>query len=166
MRLLILLTLFTFISYSQEKFTVKGYIKDKKNGEVLIGAIVQKKGTTIGVSANEYGFYSLTLPKGEHTLMFTYLGYKTMEKNITLNENITLNVELEELTNELQEVEIASEAEDKNIKSIEMSVAKLDIKQVEKIKNNLYEKKCFAVSFTFNTNYYNNRSHILYFTFF
>lgn len=133
MRLLILLTLFTFISYSQEKFTVKGYIKDKKNGEVLIGAIVQKKGTTIGVSANEYGFYSLTLPKGEHTLMFTYLGYKTMEKNITLNENITLNVELEELTNELQEVEIASEAEDKNIKSIEMSVAKLDIKQVEKI---------------------------------
>ncbi len=133
MRLLILLTLFTFISYSQEKFTVKGYIKDKKNGEVLIGAIVQKKGTTIGVSANEYGFYSLTLPKGEHTLMFTYLGYKTMEKNITLNENITLNVELEELTNELQEVEIASEAEDKNIKSIEMSIAKLDIKQVEKI---------------------------------
>lgn len=133
MRLSILLILVGFISYSQEKFTVKGYIKDKKNGEVLIGAVVQKKGTTIGVSANEYGFYSLTLPKGEHTLVFTYLGYVSLEKKINLNENITLNVELEETANQLQEVEIVSEAEDKNVKSIEMSVAKLDIKQVEKI---------------------------------
>lgn len=133
MRLIVILTLFGFISYSQEKFTVKGYIKDKKNGEVLIGAVVQKKGTTIGVSANEYGFYSLTLPKGEHTLVFTYLGYVSLEKKINLNENITLNVELEETANQLQEVEIVSEAEDKNVKSIEMSVAKLDIKQVEKI---------------------------------
>ncbi|MEW6772417.1 MAG: TonB-dependent receptor [Bacteroidota bacterium] len=119
--------------FSQEKFTIKGYIKDKKNGEALIGAIVQKKSTTIGVSTNEYGFYSLTLPKGEHTLVFTYLGYNSIEKNILLKENITLNIELEEKENVLQEVEITSEAEDKNIKSIEMSVAQLDIKQVEKI---------------------------------
>lgn len=119
--------------YSQEKFTIKGYIKDKKNGEALIGVIVQKKGSTIGVNTNEYGFYSLTLPKGTHTIITNYLGYTPFEKVISLTENTTLNIELEEQSNELQEVTISSEAEDKNIKSIEMSVAKLDIKQVEKI---------------------------------
>ncbi|MCX7727921.1 MAG: TonB-dependent receptor [Bacteroidia bacterium] len=121
------------ILHAQEKFTIKGYIKDKKNGEALIGAIVQKKGTSIGVSTNEYGFYSLTLPKGEHTIVFSYLGYISIEKTLFLSENQTLNIELEERENVLQEVEISSEAEDKNIKSTEMSVAKLDIKQVEKI---------------------------------
>ncbi len=129
----LILILFSVRIFSQEKFTIKGYIKDKKNGEALIGAIIQKKGTSIGVSTNEYGFYSLTLPKGEHSLVFNYLGYNPVEKNILLNDNITLNIELEEKENVLQEVEITSEAEDKNIKSIEMSVAKLDIKQVEKI---------------------------------
>lgn len=119
--------------YTQEKFTIKGYIKDKKNGEAIIGAIVNKKGTNIFTTTNEYGFYSLTLPKGVHQIVFNYFSYKSVEKEINLNENITLNVELEEQATELQEVEVSSEAEDKNIKSIEMSVAKLDIKQVEKI---------------------------------
>ncbi len=118
---------------AQEKFTIKGYVKDKKNGEALIGVVVSKKGTNIGVSTNEYGFYSLTLPKGQHTIVTNYLGYKSLEKNIDLNQNTTLNIELEEIDNQLQEVEITSEAEDKNIKSIEMSTVKLDIKQVEKI---------------------------------
>jgi len=118
---------------AQQKFTIKGYVKDKKNGEVLIGAIVSKKGTNIGISTNEYGFYSLTLPAGTHQIIVTYLGYKNWEKTIDLKENITLNIELEESENQLEEVEVSAESEDKNIKSIEMSTAKLDIKQVEKI---------------------------------
>ncbi|GIV28388.1 MAG: collagen-binding protein [Bacteroidia bacterium] len=118
---------------AQEKFTIKGYVKDKKNGEALIGVVISKKGTSIGVSTNEYGFYSLTLPKGQYTLVTNYLGYKTIEKSVDLTQNLTLNFELEEVDNQLQEVEVSSEAEDKNVKSIEMSTVKLDIKQVEKI---------------------------------
>ncbi len=131
-----ILSLLLFTMYSilaQEKYTIKGYVKDKKNGEALIGVVVSKKGSNIGVSTNEYGFYSLTLPKGQHTIVTNYLGYKSLEKNIDLNQNVTLNIELEEIDNQLQEVEVISEAEDKNIKSIEMSTVKLDIKQVEKI---------------------------------
>jgi len=130
--LLISLVIFKSV-LAQQKFTIKGYVKDKKNGEVLIGAIVSKKGTNIGISTNEYGFYSLTLPAGTHQIIVTYLGYKNWEKTIDLKENITLNIELEESENQLEEVEVSAESEDKNIKSIEMSTAKLDIKQVEKI---------------------------------
>ncbi len=129
---LIFLSLF-FHLRAQEKFTIKGYVKDKKNGESLIGVIVQKKGTTIGITSNEYGFYSLTLLTGKYTIVYTYLGYKTVEKEVELNKNITLNMEMESSENVLQEVDIVSEAEDKNIKSVEMSTAKLEIKQVQKI---------------------------------
>ncbi|MCE3260523.1 MAG: hypothetical protein K0S12_2164, partial [Bacteroidetes bacterium] len=66
----------TFLA--QDKFTVSGYIKDSKNGEALIGATIVKQGTQIGTSTNEYGFFSLTLPKGEHTLLINIIGYKTI----------------------------------------------------------------------------------------
>lgn len=133
MKHFIFLICFTCHIYAQQKFTIKGYVKDKKNGEAIIGAIVSKKGTSIAVTTNEYGFFSLTLPQGTHQIVVTYLGYQNWETEITLNAHIHLNIELQELTNQLQEIEVSSEADDKNIKDIEMSTIKLDIKQVEKI---------------------------------
>ncbi|MDX2172596.1 MAG: TonB-dependent receptor [Bacteroidota bacterium] len=117
----------------QDKFTISGYIKDAKNGEALIGSTVSKKGTSIGASANEYGFFSLTLPKGEQTIVVAILGYKTFEFTVTLDKNISKTFELEEEGKQLEEVVITGEAEDKNIKSVEMSTVKLDMKQINKI---------------------------------
>ncbi|MBS1652476.1 MAG: TonB-dependent receptor [Bacteroidetes bacterium] len=130
--------LFLFMGFSlllnaQDKFTISGYIKDQKNGEALIGANILKKGTSIGVSANEYGFYSLTLPKGKHTIVATLIGYKIIEFEVNLEKNISKNIELLEDSKQLDEVVITGEAEDKNVKSMEMGVAKLDIKQIKKI---------------------------------
>lgn len=118
---------------SQEKFTISGYIKDSKNGEVIIGATISKKGTGIGVATNEYGFFALNLPKGTHTIVIQTIGYATQNLTINLEKNTKLNVELTEEGKQLDEVVITGEADDKNIKSIEMSTAKLDIKQINKI---------------------------------
>ncbi len=118
---------------AQEKITISGYVKDAKNGEMLIGVTVFKKNSQIGSSTNAYGFYSLTLPKGNDTLQFSFIGYKTISKPVTLTGNVTINIELAEEGKELEEVVISSEREDKNIKSMEMSVSKLDIKQVQKM---------------------------------
>lgn len=130
-------TLFCFflvlISFAQEKFTISGYIKDSKNGESLTGATVFKQGSGQGVIANEYGFFSLTLEKGEHVLAVSLIGYKTFTFSVNLDKNITKNFELGEEGKDLEEVEITAEAADKNVKSVEMSVAKLDIKQINKI---------------------------------
>lgn len=124
---------FSLLLNAQDKFTISGYIKDQKNGEALIGANILKKGTSIGVSANEYGFYSLTLPKGKHTIVATLIGYKIIEFEVNLEKNISKNIELLEDSKQLDEVVITGEAEDKNVKSMEMGVAKLDIKQIKKI---------------------------------
>ena len=133
LKLVLLNILFAISVYSQDKFTISGYIKDIKNGEALIGSTVAKKGTSVGASANEYGFFSLTLPKGEHLIIVSIIGYKPFEFTIILDKNTIKTFELEEEGKQLDEVVVTGEAEDKNIKSVEMGVAKLDIKQINKI---------------------------------
>jgi len=132
-KLSLLFFLFAFSVFSQDKATISGYIKDARNGESLIGATISKSGANVGASANEYGFFSLTLPKGEHVIAVSIIGYRTYTFSVNLDKSITKNFELEEEGKELDEVEITAEAADKNVKSVEMSVAKLDIKQINKI---------------------------------
>ncbi len=131
----LLLFLFTTVISinAQDKFTISGYLKDAKNGEALIGATISKEGTSIGTAANEYGFYSLTLPKGKHTLAINYVGYTTQKKEIELEKNTTLNIEMSEDSKQLEEVVVSSTQVDQNIKTNEMSVARLDIKQIQKM---------------------------------
>ena len=136
MQRLFFLVLFTlpFASLeAQERFTISGSVKDAQTGEDLIGVNVVVKEQSAGTSTNAYGFYSLTLPAGKHKVEFHYIGYEPMVKQVELNENRRFNVELSEKTTTLQEVEVSSEPLDKNVSSIEMSVAKLDVKQIEKV---------------------------------
>jgi len=133
LKLVLFNVLFTLSVFAQDKFTISGYIKDAKNGESLIGATISKKGTSIGSAANEYGFFALTLPKGEQTLIVTIIGYKTFEFTVNLDKNITKTFELTEEGKNLEEVVITGESEDKNVKSVEMSTVKLDMKQISKI---------------------------------
>lgn len=139
-RIIIFLLCFATLTKAQQtsgtntqKFTVSGYVKDAKNGEALIGALVYKKDTQLGSSTNEYGFYSLTLPEGKHTLLVSFVGYGNVIQEIELSKNITINFEAKEQGRDLQEVEITAEAADKNITSMEMSTAKIDIKQIQKM---------------------------------
>lgn len=125
--------LFIFNYSAQEKYTISGYVKDSKNGESLIGANVYKSGSGIGASANEYGFFSVSLPKGEHVIGVSLIGYQTFTFVVNLDKNITKNFELSEEGKQLDEVVVTGEAEDKNVTSVEMSTAKLDIKQINKI---------------------------------
>ncbi len=118
---------------AQEKFTISGYVSDSKNGEKLIGVTVFIQGTTIGALSNEYGFYSLTLPKGSYTLGVSYVGYQTFTKAIALEANQKHDVELQEESISLQEVVITSERKDANVKDVSMSINKLDIKTIQKI---------------------------------
>ncbi|WP_299159250.1 TonB-dependent receptor [uncultured Tenacibaculum sp.] len=130
------LLIFFFISvgYAQVKFTISGTLKDQSNGETLLGATIFLKGTSIGTTTNEYGFYSLTAPKGNYVLIVSYIGYKTIEKEIELDQNVKFNSELDEDTGELDEVIItAGELKKVNLRTPQMSVAKLSSKAIKKI---------------------------------
>lgn len=131
--LLFIFLLAGFTGFSQEKYTISGYIKDGNNGETLIGATVYSKALNVGASSNEYGFYSLSIPAGTYELEFAYLGFETTTKTVTLSTNTTLDVELGEASAQLAEVVVVSEAEDQNVSNIEMSVNKLDIQTIKKM---------------------------------
>ena len=91
---------------SKEKFTISGYIKDKKTGEYLPGASVYIPNTNIGTVSNSYGFYSLTLPKGNYQLAYSYIGYNIMNINVVLNENKIIESILEQEEIALVEIEV------------------------------------------------------------
>src|SRR6056300_865353 len=131
--LLLILFALSFSSYSQDKYTISGYVRSAETGEELIGATVAVRSLNTGVSSNVYGFYSLTLQEGSYEVSYTYLGFQEVKKTIELNQNIELNVELKESVKELEVVEITDEADNKNISSIEMSVNKIDSKTIKKI---------------------------------
>ena len=65
---IILTLLISNLSLAQEKFTLSGFVSDIDSNETLIGVNIIVPELQIGTITNEYGFYSLTLPKGNHIL--------------------------------------------------------------------------------------------------
>jgi hypothetical protein len=119
-------------SFSQEKFTISGTISDKKNNETLIGVNVIVKGTKSSAITNEYGFYSLTLPKGDYEISISYISYETIDEKISLNQNIKKNYSLIESGELLQEV-IIKEKVGTNTRKPEMSVNKMSIATIKQM---------------------------------
>jgi CarboxypepD_reg-like domain/TonB dependent receptor/TonB-dependent Receptor Plug Domain len=117
-----------------QNFTISGTLKDASNGEDLIGAsvIVVNKAAT-GATTNTYGFFSITLPKGEYQIRFQYLGYITVEEKIVLDKDYKFNKELTPESTLIAEVEIKAQKENKNVSRNEMSVTKLDPKDIEAV---------------------------------
>jgi CarboxypepD_reg-like domain/TonB-dependent Receptor Plug Domain len=143
MRLLLLLLLLPGFTLAQQKFTISGHIKDASNGEALIGATVFVKEINNGATANEYGFYSITLPAGEFTLQYSYIGYKAVVKTFSLNKNSPMDVELASEADQLEEVVVTGELEQANAKNLEMSTNNLSIKTILKIPAFLGESDVF-----------------------
>lgn len=118
---------------AQENLTISGKITDALTGEDLIGVTISKEGTMIGTMTNTYGFFSLTLPKGNHTIRISTIGYLALLKDIVLDKNISLNLKLEQSINTLDEVVVFSEKKDRNITSTDIGIERISIKKLETI---------------------------------
>lgn len=128
---------FSTLAMAQQTYSVSGTVKDKKNGELLIGVSVKvSEDPTINVVANEYGFYSLSLPEGNYTLIISYPGYQDFEQKINVDQNIKLDLPLlpsESVEKAIDEVVITGIKKDKNLTSAQMGAETLSIKNIEKL---------------------------------
>jgi len=122
-----------FVSSAQETFTVSGEVRDAENGESLIGATVRIGGTTTGTTANAYGYYSLSLPKGSYELIIGYIGYEEKKVAVELNENRKLTVELSTQAIEIETVEITGKSSRENVESVKMSVNDMSIETIKSL---------------------------------
>ncbi|KOY53176.1 TonB dependent/ligand-gated channel [Polaribacter dokdonensis DSW-5] len=123
----------TISLYSQEKVTVSGTVYDNANNETLIGVSIYFPELNAGTSTNEYGFYSLTIPKGTYKIQISYLGFTSISEQIILTDNVTKNYKLNEEAESLGEIIIESDIEKLNVRTPQMSVNKLTSSTIKKI---------------------------------
>lgn len=130
---LILFLISTTLIFAQDKFTLSGKIVESASNETLISVNVIVPELNTGAVTNEYGFYSITLPKGTYKIVVSYLGFSDITETITLDNNITKNFSLEESFENLDEVIITENVEKLNIKKPQMSVNALSSATIKDI---------------------------------
>ena len=122
---------FSLIVFSQKKFTVNGYLKDSLTGETLIGANLNISAIGKGVTSNQYGYFSLTLPQGSYTVSCSFVGYSTKIITIDLDRNITRDIYLPPQGAMLQTVTVSGKRRDNNVKTAQMGKIDLSMDAVK-----------------------------------
>ncbi len=128
-------------SFAENKYTISGYVRDAKKGEVLIGATVYiKEIPSIATSTNTYGFYSITLKQGNYSVVGQFIGYETNTVALTLNESKKIDFNLDEKVTELNEVIVTAEKRNDNVTSNKMGVNEVNIQEIKSLPAFMGEK--------------------------
>ncbi len=109
-----------------QNLSVQGTVTDE-NGEAMIGVSVLVKGTSTGVITDLDGNFALSAPSGS-TLVFSYIGYKTLEKKVTGTE---MKVSLSPDTEILDEVVVIAYGQQKKV-TVTGSVSNVNSKELLK----------------------------------
>jgi hypothetical protein len=132
--LLLGLSFFSLITITaQQKYTLSGTITEENSNETLIGVTIAFPELRTGVTTNEYGFYSITLPEGEYQVLVSYLGFKEIVQNIALDKDTKIDFKLTEEAEQLEEVVVTENVEKMDIRKPQMSVNTLSVSTIKKI---------------------------------
>ncbi|MGB4654360.1 MAG: TonB-dependent receptor [Bacteroidales bacterium] len=145
---LILVILFLLASSSvlyAQKYTLSGHIRELGSGELLLGVNVYEPSQLIGTTSNTYGFYSLTLPKGNYNIVFSFVGYTSDTLSVNLNSNVEYDVNLRSSGKLLEEVSVVGKRYNKQSQDVQMSRIDIPIEQIKTIPSFLGEKDVMKV---------------------
>jgi len=123
---------FSALGYSQNPMnTIYGTVVDKATGESLVGVnVFSKNQPTLGSVTNSYGFYSLKLPQGLTTIVYSYTGYQTKEISLNIKRDTSIQMNLSDGLL-LEEVVITAEDLKRNVQSNEMGTVDLSIERIK-----------------------------------
>ncbi len=130
---LLLIVFSTSFLNAQIKYTLSGTITEASSNETLIGVTLAVPALRTGVTTNEYGFYSLTLPEGEYEIQISYLGFKDIRRTLVFDRNQQINFQMTEKAEELEEVTLTEDVEKLSIRKPQMSVNTLAVKTIKQI---------------------------------
>jgi outer membrane receptor for ferrienterochelin and colicin len=119
------------LNLSAQNFIVSGFVRDKATGESLISTNIYEKSSLQGTISNEYGFFSLSLKKGQHTVVFSFVGYEKQEFEINLVSDTKVNIELK-LLSEIEEVKVYGNGGSK-VSRTQMSMVEIPTATLNKI---------------------------------
>lgn len=99
-----------FPSDNQRRYTVSGVLRDRETGEEVAGALLLLDQERLGTTTNAYGFYSLTLPEGDHNLLFTMLGFEELAVPLQLDGNKRLDLAIGASPSTLAAIQITADS--------------------------------------------------------
>jgi CarboxypepD_reg-like domain/TonB-dependent Receptor Plug Domain len=120
------------VNNAQSTVTMAGYVRDAKTGEPVVGASVYIEKPGIGVSTDQYGYYSISLPKGRHILNIQSIGMKDTRRQIALYSDGKMNIDLQGTVLTLKRVIISAQKLN-NVKGTQMGLQKIDIKTIKQV---------------------------------
>lgn len=111
---------------------VAGYTRDAKTGEPVVGASIYVEHPRIGVSSDQYGYYSISLPRGRHILNIQSIGMRDTRRILMVYGDGKMNIDLQTQVLTLKKVIVSAEKAS-NVKRTEMGVQKMDIKTIKQV---------------------------------
>ena len=129
----LLVCLIVSTASAQNKFTITGYVKDSASVESLTGASLTISGMAKGVNSNQYGFYSITLPRGHYLLSCSFVGYQSKQIEVELSDNTSLNFLLAPKVSMNEEVIVYSKRRDANVRNAQMGKIDLPMNQIRSL---------------------------------
>lgn len=127
----------------QKTFTVSGYVYENPSKELLTGVNVFSPALKQGTSSNAFGFYSITIPQGNHELIWSFVGFESQRRSFFLNKDTTINIYLSSET--LEEVVVNADREDAISQNTKMSRLEIPIEQIKQIPALFGEKDVLKV---------------------
>ncbi len=125
---------FTLPSNGQgRKVVLSGYVKDATSGEPLTGAVVFTEDKSIGVVSDRVGYYSLSVPSGEITVLCSFTGYKTDRKTLTMTASTKVDFLMEDDSEALEAATIFSKSKREALKVPQMGLERVDATIVKKL---------------------------------
>jgi hypothetical protein len=105
---------------------ISGYIKNKSTKEPVAGVTVFIQKLSIGTISNEYGFYTLTVPRGVHLLQFSFVGMREKVVNLNLYGSGELNIDMNSVLIPLKET-VVSAQKSVTLQRFEVGAEKINI---------------------------------------
>jgi hypothetical protein len=127
--------------------TITGYIRDIKNGEAISGASVFVDTPAIKTVSDQFGYFSISLPRGRHILKVNSVGMKDTRRQVVLYGDGKLNIELEDYVASLKAVIVTTERRS-NIRGTQMGMERINIRTIKQVPTVLGESDILRVVLT------------------
>lgn len=111
--------------------TLSGYVKNQKTGEALIGSSIYISELKSGTTTNGYGYYSITVPKGDYTIKYSFVGFKELVKQVAVRNSVQSDLAMEEEVPQLQEVIITDDFTENLVSEIQVGKLNMNPTMIE-----------------------------------
>lgn len=120
------------IVVSAQKVTISGTVTDLKSVETILSANVYDENSLSGTVTNNYGYYSLKVPKGKIKLVCSYIGYISFTKELYISKDTAIDIQIEQNL-QIEEVIVSDKGPQQTVQSTQMSTVELPILKAKQL---------------------------------